>query len=92
MAKLAKSAGGRPPGRWLGLSGPEFGGVELKASMAMLDMKPGEVAQLCGVTVRAVQLWLADERPIPLLVARVMRGGALGLVSIRALMSLGGGK
>lgn len=86
------SRGGRPAGRWLGLSGPSFGGVELKASMAMLDVKPSDVAELCGVTVSEVELWLADERSIPLLAARVLRGGALGLVSIRTLMSLGGGR
>lgn len=88
MSKRVKTSGDH----WHGLSGPEFGPLELRVSMTMLEMSGAEVAKLCGVTHRAVQLWLTGERPIPLLVARVMRGGALGLVSIRTLMSLGGGK
>lgn len=86
--KRERYSAGRPAGRWLGLAQEKFGGVELRASMATLEMSPAEVAELCGVTVRAVQLWLAGERPIPVLARRVLKGAALGLVSVRTLRSL----
>lgn len=75
-------------GRWLGLSGPGFDGRDLRAAMLMLEMDKRQVAALCGVTVRAVDLWLADKRPVPLLARRVLKGGALGLVAVRTLESL----
>lgn len=86
--KRERYAAGRPAGRWLGLSGPEFRSVELRASMAMAELSKADVAELCGVTVRAVELWLADEQPIPVLARRVLKGAALGLVSLGTLRAL----
>lgn len=75
-------------GRKYGLASSVFLGAELHGSMVMLEMSKRDVAALCGVTVRAVELWLADERPIPPLVRRVLKGAALGLVSVRTLQAL----
>lgn len=75
-------------GRKHGLASAAYSGWDLTGSMAMLEMSKRDVAALCGVTVRAVELWMADERPIPPLVRRVLKGAALGLVSIRTLQAL----
>lgn len=70
-------------------SGPApYGGKALAASMSISGMGTADVAKLCGVSVRAVQLWLADERPVPVLAGRVMRGIALGVLSRKALETL----
>lgn len=65
-----------------------YGRADLEASMTMIGMGTAGVAHLFGVTPRSVQLWLAGERPVPVIVRRVMRGMALGLISREALERL----
>lgn len=66
----------------------EYTGTDLRASMALADMRIADVALLCGVTERSVKGWLAGRSPVPVLVRRVMRGVAWGLLSRVALMNL----
>lgn len=72
-------------GRKLGVASREFTAGDLRAAMLMCELDNARLAALCGVTPRAVQLWVAGERPIPLLVRRVLKAASIGLVSIRTL-------
>lgn len=67
---------------------PEYTAKSLQASMTIAEMSSRDVANLCGVSPRAVQLWLNGERPVPVLVRRVLHGIALGAVSRRTLEGL----
>lgn len=63
-------------------------GAELRACLHACDLSNVRAAALLGVSPRAVQLWLIDERPIPALVRRVMRSASRGLLSVEALERL----
>lgn len=78
----------KQPARPVELHGTAWNGLALRTLLHVAEMTPGQLAVLCGVSPRAVQLWLKDQRPMPVLVRRVMRGIALGVVSRRALEGL----
>lgn len=65
-----------------------YGPKDLEASMIIAEMSKGQVAMLCDVTPRAVEQWLSGRRPVPVLVRKVMRGIALGLLPKRTLEAL----
>lgn len=65
-----------------------FMGADLKASMLIAEMSKAQVCMMFDVSPRAVEYWITDERPIPVVVRKVMRGIALGLLPRRVLEAL----
>lgn len=65
-----------------------FEGVDLRASMLMAEMSKAQVAMMFDVTPRAVEQWQSGKRPVPVIVRKVMRGIALGLLPKRTLEAL----
>lgn len=76
MAKRVKPAKLSDLSPW----SPPFGGAQLRADMETAGLTKGWLCAMAGVTPRAVELWWADERPIPPLVRKLVRGLALGLL------------